>query len=289
VLRHSPGRMGVHANSSRGPESIEEARAAFGVQELASLMTVEDDDAVADASGPAAITAPVLFGEGEIGCLALAPRAPIHPNDPLLVRTIARELGGALRMATLVEESRFMATTDALTGLMNRRAFMEWAIRGVRRSQRYRDPFSVIMIDVDHFKHINDKRGHNVGDIVLSNLGRLLGQTLRSCDVVARWGGEEFIIALPSTPLAGAVDVAERARAELEGAIILDPRKERVPVTASFGVSQLMPEEVFEQLVDRADRAMYAAKSAGRNRVSATTGATIVPNDVTGTAKRAEA
>jgi two-component system cell cycle response regulator len=289
VLRHSPGRMGVHANSSRGPESISEAREAFGVQDIASLMTVEDDDAVADASGPAAITAPIMFGDGEIGALALAPRAPIHQNDPLLVRTIARELGGALRMATLVEESRFMATTDALTGLMNRRAFMEWAIRDVRRSQRYRDPFSVIMVDVDHFKQINDKRGHNVGDIVLSNLGRLLGATLRSCDVVARWGGEEFIIALPSTPLAGAVDVAERARAELEGAIILDPRKDRVPVTASFGVSQLMPEEVFEQLVDRADRAMYAAKSAGRNRVSATTGATIVPNDVTGIAKRAEA
>jgi diguanylate cyclase (GGDEF)-like protein len=166
---------------------------------------------------------------------------------------------------------------------------MDWAIREVRRSQRYRDPFSVIMVDVDHFKHINDKRGHNVGDIVLSNLGRLLGKTLRSCDVVARWGGEEFIIALPSTPLAGAIDVAERARVELENSVILDPRKERVPVTASLGVSQLMPEEAFEQLIDRADRAMYAAKSAGRNRVSATTGPTIAPNEMTATAKLAEA
>jgi two-component system, cell cycle response regulator len=289
VLRHSPARMGVHANSGRSPESIEEARQAFRIEQLPPLMTVEDDDAVADPSGPAAITVPIIFGEGEIGHLALAPRAPIHQNDPLLVKTIARELGGALRMATLVEESRHMATTDALTGLMNRRAFMDWAIRDVRRSQRYRDPFSVVMVDVDHFKHINDKRGHNVGDIVLSHVGRLLGKALRSCDVVARWGGEEFIIALPSTPLGGAVEVAERARAELENASILDPRKERVPVTASLGASELLPDETFEQLVDRADRAMYAAKSAGRNRVSASTGATIAPSELAGPAKLAEA
>jgi diguanylate cyclase (GGDEF)-like protein len=196
------------------------------------------------------------------------------------VKSIARELGGALRMATLVEESRFMATTDALTGLMNRRAFMEWAVRDVRRSQRYRDPFSVIIIDVDHFKQINDKRGHNTGDIVLANVGKLLAQSLRSCDVVARWGGEEFVIALPSTPLQGAVEVAERARLELENANILDPRRERVPVTASFGVAQLSQDEVIEQLVDRADRAMYAAKSAGRNRVASTSEASMLPANV---------
>lgn len=280
VSRTTPARLGVHANSSNAAAAVAEARAALGVHDSVPVVMVEDEDAVGDSAGPPAICAPLIFGEGEIGTLALAPRAPVHHNDPLLVKSVARELGGALRMATLVEESRFMATTDALTGLMNRRAFMEWAVRDVRRSQRYRDPFSVIIIDVDHFKQINDKRGHNTGDIVLANVGKLLAQSLRSCDVVARWGGEEFVIALPSTPLAGAVEVAERARLELENSNILDPRKDRVPVTASFGVAQLVQEEVIEQLVDRADRAMYAAKSAGRNRVASTTEASMLPANV---------
>jgi diguanylate cyclase (GGDEF)-like protein len=280
VSRSAPARLGVHANSSCSAAAVAEARAALGVHDSVPVVMVEDEDAVADALGPPAICAPLVFGEGEIGTLALAPRAPVHQNDPLLVRSIARELGGALRMATLVEESRFMATTDALTGLMNRRAFSEWAVRDVRRSQRYRDPFSVIIIDVDHFKLINDKRGHNTGDIVLANVGKLLAKSLRSCDVVARWGGEEFVIALPSTPLHGAVEVAERARLELENANILDPRKERVPVTASFGVAQLGQDEVIEQLVDRADRAMYAAKSSGRNRVASTSEASMLPANI---------
>lgn len=289
VSRAQPARLGVHAKSECAAAAVAEARAAFGISDSVSLITVEDDDAVADASGPPAICAPLVFGEGEIGTFALAPRAPVHQNDPMLVKTIARELGGALRMATLVEESRFMATTDALTGLMNRRAFLEWAIRDVRRSLRYRDPFSVIIIDVDHFKQINDKRGHNTGDIVLANVGKLLARSLRSCDVVARWGGEEFVIALPSTPLAGAVEVAERARLELESSNILDTRKERVPVTASLGVAQLHEDEIIEQLVDRADRAMYAAKSAGRNRVASTTEASLPPHMSIGPKVAAEA
>src|SRR5690606_18534775 len=115
-------------------EAVASARQALGIGDDVSLVTVEDDDAVSDEEGPAPIVEPIVFGELEIGTLALSPRAPVHHNDPLLVRTIARELGGALRMATLVEESRHMATTDALTGLMNRRAFMDWAIREVRRS-----------------------------------------------------------------------------------------------------------------------------------------------------------
>jgi two-component system cell cycle response regulator len=280
ISRAAPARFGVHANASCAHTALVEARTTLGLPDTIATMTVEDEDAVADASGPPAICAPLVFGDTELGTLALAPRAPVHPNDPLLVKSIARELGGALRMATLVEESRFMATTDALTGLMNRRAFMDWAVRDVRRSQRYRDPFSVIMIDVDHFKQINDKRGHTAGDIVLASVGKLLGSTLRSCDVVARWGGEEFVIALPSTALGGGLEVAERARLELENANILDPRRERVPVTASLGVAQLIDGESIEQLVDRADRAMYAAKSAGRNRVASTSETTLLPAHV---------
>jgi two-component system, cell cycle response regulator len=271
VLRREPMRLGIHANASCHGVAVEEARAALNVDvESLPTTTVEDDDAVSDAQGPAAVVEAIHFGDSTIGTIALAPRAPAHQNDPVLVRTIARELGGALRMATLVEESRWMATTDTLTGLLNRRAFLEWGTREVLRSSRYKDSLSTLLLDVDHFKLINDQRGHAVGDRVLASLGRLLTGNVRSCDVVARWGGEEFVVALPSTPLAGAIQVAERMRRELEASDILDPSGERVPVTASFGVAQLLPQESLEELIDRADRAMYGAKIAGRNRVFST-------------------
>jgi diguanylate cyclase (GGDEF)-like protein len=152
--------------------------------------------------------------------------------------------------------------------------------RDVARSSRYKDALSVIMLDVDHFKLINDKRGHSVGDTVLARVAQLLSASVRSCDVVARWGGEEFVIALPSTPLAGATLVAERVREALAESEILDPDRNRVDVTASFGVAELSPPESLEPLVDRADRAMYGAKSAGRNRVLSTNGVSVRPGPV---------
>ncbi len=278
VLRHEPLRLGLHANPSRRDKVFEEACLAVGIKGTSlPSTTVEDDDAVADAERPPAVIAPIQFGDATIGVRALAPRAPAHINDPILVKTIARELGGALRMATLVEESRWMATTDTLTGLLNRRAFLDWGRREVARSSRYQDALSVILLDVDHFKLINDKRGHAVGDTVLARVARLLSESVRSCDVVARWGGEEFVVALPSTPVAGATVVAERIREALAAAEIIDPNHIRVPVTASFGVAELLPKESLETLVDRSDRAMYGAKSAGRNRVFSTTGSTLRP------------
>jgi len=271
VLRLEPLHLGIHANARCQAIALKEARTALGVEAAAPLpiVAVEDDDAVDDPEGPPAIVAQVHFGDKTIGALALAPRAPIHPNDPVLVRTIARELGGAVRMATMVEESRWMAAVDLLTGLMNRRAFIDWGKREAHRSLRYKDPLSMILLDVDHFKIINDQRGHAAGDRVLTSVARLLSLGVRSCDVVARWGGEEFVVALPSTPLAGAMIVADRMRQELEDHEIADASGNRIRVTASFGVAQFSPQESLEQLVDRADRAMYGAKSAGRNRIYA--------------------
>jgi two-component system, cell cycle response regulator len=278
VLRNEPKRLGIHANPSCHDVALREAGQALGVDAAASpVVTVEDDDAVSDAEGPPPVVVPIHFGDSTIGALALAPRAPAHQNDSVLVKIIARELGGALRMATLVEESRWMATTDTLTGLLNRRAFLDWGKREVTRSSRYKDSLSMLLLDVDHFKLINDQRGHAMGDTVLASLARLLGANVRSCDVVARWGGEEFVVALPSTPLSGAIQVAERMRKELEAHEILDSGGIRVPVTASFGAAQLVAQESLEQLVDRADRAMYGAKSAGRNRVFATSSESVRP------------
>lgn len=271
VWRLEPMRLGIHTNPANRAEALAEAARAFGGRLDAPVVAVEDDDAVVDAEGPPAIVEPIYFGDRLIGSFALSPRAPVHQNDPVLVKTIARELGGALRMATLVEESRWMATTDALTGLSNRRAFIDWATREVLRCARYSDHFCVMLLDVDHFKQVNDRYGHAAGDAVLAAVSRLMGSVVRSCDVVARWGGEEFVVALPSTTLDGATLVAERIRAALEVHPIADPNGGQVlSVTASFGVAELEAGESLEQLVDRADRAMYAAKSAGRNRVLAT-------------------
>jgi two-component system cell cycle response regulator len=267
VTRETPPRFGLHTNANCSERMLAEARSALGVSDTMPMVLIEDEDAVDDLVGPPAICERIPFGEGFLGTIGLAPRAPVHHSDPILIKTIARELGGALRMATLVEESRLTATTDMLTGLLNRRAFIEWATRELRRAERYRDSLSVIILDVDHFKQVNDRYGHATGDHVLEFVGSMLPKAVRSCDVVARWGGEEFVLALPSTPLQGAVLVAERARRTLEEASVQAGNGSTVPVTASFGVAQLNPGETIDQLIDRADRAMYAAKSGGRNRV----------------------
>lgn len=267
VLRREPLRLAVHLNAASRELALKEARAALQLPDDVPHVLIEDDDAASDAEGPEAMLEPMHFGEQTIGTFALAPRAPEHKNDRLLVQTIARELGGALRMATLVEESRWMATTDLLTGLLNRRAFLESTGREVARAKRYNDALSVILLDVDHFKHINDRRGHAAGDMVLAAVGKLLNTAVRTCDIVARWGGEEFVLVLPSTTLEGAEQVAERVRELMECAEIKDGNGDLVPVTASFGVATYMGGETLEQIVDRADRAMYLAKSGGRNRV----------------------
>jgi two-component system cell cycle response regulator len=270
VRRLEPVRIGIHNNPSCHALALAEAKQAFAADFEGPVAVIEDDDAVADTEGPPPIVEPIHFGEQLIGSFALAPCAHAHHGDMVLAKTIARELGGALRMATLVEESRSLATTDSLTGLLNRRAFVEWAARETARAARYEDPLSVILLDIDHFKQVNDRYGHASGDAVLGAVSRAMGQLIRNCDVVARWGGEEFVLALPSTGLEGAVITAERIRVELEQRPIAEPGGQLLSITASLGVAELEAGETLEQVVDRADRAMYTAKSAGRNRVIST-------------------
>ncbi|MEO6952084.1 MAG: GGDEF domain-containing response regulator [Polyangia bacterium] len=262
-----PVRFGLHTNPNARDRAEREAAGALGIETSCVSVVVQDEDAFDDEVGPAAIIMPIELGGMQLGKLALAPRAPVDAQTVELVRIIARELAGPIRMATLVEESQRLARIDALTGLLNRRALATIVQTEVARSERYAIPFSFVLLDVDHFKSVNDERGHAAGDAVLAAIGKLLPASSRPTDSVGRWGGEEFVVALSHTNQSGALIAAERLRAAVEGLIVPDGRGGRIPVTASFGVACLVAGDTLESLVDRADRAMYAAKVGGRNRV----------------------
>lgn len=161
------------------------------------------------------------------------------------------------------------ANTDALTQLYNRRFLGERLAQETARSLRQAQPLTLMIIDLDHFKKVNDDYGHSVGDRVLQGVSRCLLDHARKMDVVGRWGGEEFLIMLPGTPLPEALETAERLRAVVELCPAeVCPDEVKRAVTASFGVAQYCPGEEVRVLLERADRALYRAKRAGRNRVS---------------------
>lgn len=152
---------------------------------------------------------------------------------------------------------------DRLTGLYNRSFFDVRLHEEIDSSNRYKTPFSIIYFDLDHFKNVNDQYGHGCGDKVLVRISESVGQFIRSCDVLARWGGEEFVILMPETRLNGALSAAEKVRSLMES--IEHPLVGKV--TASFGVAEYCPEEYMGSLLKRVDNALYRAKEEGRNRV----------------------
>jgi len=156
-----------------------------------------------------------------------------------------------------------LASTDELTGVTNRRRLFELAKAEIDRSDRYERPFSVAMIDVDHFKRLNDEHGHAAGDEALRTLVRIVAKVLRKVDVLGRYGGEEFLLLLPETDAAGALDVAERVRAT----VAAESGGSGHAMTVSAGVAQRKREEHLDALLRRADDALYAAKQGGRNCV----------------------
>jgi diguanylate cyclase (GGDEF)-like protein len=172
------------------------------------------------------------------------------------------ELTYELRQAK--EDAERMASTDLLTGLINRRAFLDQAAAPLHYCRRNGLPVSVIVLDLDHFKQINDTRGHVAGDTAIQHAGQLIISVLRRSDVCCRWGGEEFVILLPDTGLEEASGVAEKLRAAIASFPAPLPDAD-VPVTASFGVAE--GNDDLERLIDRADSALYRAKREGRNRV----------------------
>jgi diguanylate cyclase (GGDEF)-like protein/PAS domain S-box-containing protein len=159
------------------------------------------------------------------------------------------------------------ASTDSLTGISNRRYFENMAEQEVRRARRFARDMTVMMIDIDHFKAINDTHGHGVGDGVIQGVVKRSLEALRQSDSIGRIGGEEFAMVLPETGLAAAYDVAERLRQHIAARPIVAGHS-AVPCTVSVGIAQLAAQDgAFEDLLARADKALYAAKKGGRNRV----------------------
>jgi diguanylate cyclase (GGDEF)-like protein/PAS domain S-box-containing protein len=163
------------------------------------------------------------------------------------------------------------ASTDSLTGICNRRYFVAQAEQEMRRARRFDRPVSVMMLDLDHFKPINDRHGHAVGDAVLQGVVRRAGESLRQSDQLARFGGEEFAAILPETNLASAMEVAERLRLHLAERPIIAAGT-AVPCTVSIGVAEMQTNDVsIDNLLRRADEALYRAKEQGRDRVEQAT------------------
>lgn len=173
----------------------------------------------------------------------------------------------ANHLRTLLQLYR-QATRDLLTGLLNRRALTEQLERKLRRTKRYGRPLTLLMMDLDRFKRLNDEYGHLAGDQVLREFARRAGNALRDSDVLGRWGGEEFMAGLVETRPEEAQRVAERIRDACEQTPVRINDDREVPFTVSIGVSPIREHETLEQAIKRVDDALYAAKAAGRNRVT---------------------
>ncbi|ACK66075.1 response regulator receiver modulated diguanylate cyclase [Rippkaea orientalis PCC 8801] len=192
---------------------------------------------------------------------------PFHAPELLArVKTHLQLKSAQDRLKKALADIKTLATTDPLTGVFNRRFFLEFAQKEISRVHRYDYSLSTLMLDVDHFKQINDTYGHNIGDEVLKFLTQVLLKIIRKADCLARLGGEEFAILLPQTPLEGAEELARRILQVLRKSE-LNLAGKIIRLTLSIGVSSYqVSEDTIEESLKRADRALFAAKNQGRDR-----------------------
>jgi diguanylate cyclase (GGDEF)-like protein len=210
------------------------------------------------------IVIPLFAKEKPIGVLSVAsqPGYELDERQCELLDSLGHQLGMAVENIRLFEETRMLALLDPLTGLANRRSLEIRADVCLAHNRRSGVPFSVMIMDIDHFKHYNDTHGHAAGDRILVNVADIACQSLRDTDLAVRFGGEEFLLLLSDSDLPEAVKAAERLRADIE---------REAGVTVSIGIAQYRSGATFESVLKAADDALYAAKRNGRNRVEAET------------------
>jgi diguanylate cyclase (GGDEF)-like protein len=247
----------------RGETSTTTSEAAAGA--LARAGCIARPDGV-DHEGQACF--PLIAAGSTLGVLGLPADLPgLTQAKRLVIGAAAALFAVSLRSVQLLEEVRQNSLRDSLTGCFNRGHAMEVVEAELHRARRSRHPVSMILFDVDRFKQVNDRYGHLCGDAVLAEIGARMRKTLRGSDLKCRYGGEEFLVLLPETPLEGACHVAENLRREI-GEMSIPWNGGAIGVTSSFGVACARPNELDPKaLIARADEALYAAKGNGRDCV----------------------
>ena len=209
----------------------------------------------------------LLVQEHRLGKLVFSRSRSFSHQEIARLEGVLANLVHPLRNALMYREAVEAAARDPLTGLCNRGSLKKILEREIDLSRRHGAPFSLVMVDADNFKEVNDVHGHPVGDAVLKALGGCLTDCARDSDMIFRYGGEEFCLLLSNTALDGATRLADRMRRAVENRSI-EVDEARVAITISSGVAELGPEDDGETLLARADRALYQAKKGGRNRVA---------------------
>jgi diguanylate cyclase (GGDEF)-like protein len=241
--------------------------AARAAVERAAAHAMGDPNVVIEAAGNGVYCIPLVAAGEPVGAIGVTSNPRLTDTERAALAAAAALLGPAAKNAELYSEVQEHSVRDALTGCFNRRHSLAVLDSEFRRTRRSHGSFSLVMMDLDHFKKINDRFGHLCGDAVLAHVGQRMHAVLRGSDTKCRYGGEEFLVLLPDTPLSGARRVAEMLRKDLEQRPVRW-NDQTLVVTASFGIAEMVPgEDTANTIIARADAALYHAKQNGRNCV----------------------
>ena len=219
---------------------------------------------------PSLLVLPLSVHERVLGTLVLGSEKPHAFSESVrpTLEVLASHMSVSLANARMLKRLEEQATTDGMTGLLNKRTLMSEADRRIKIATRFKKPLSLLVVDIDHFKKVNDNYGHDVGDVVIKGMGDVLRRIKRDTDIVGRFGGEEFVIVCEQTDEEGAVNLAERIRRELR-ATTFQTELGPLSVTCSLGVAPFPAAgRDWETLFKATDEALYVSKRSGRDQVT---------------------